>query len=74
MVVLFGIVLRSHILQKLAVNGRPGRGTGWISLVSFTAMALSGYLLQVVANPTGLRGNALIDEARLLGIWSHTSH
>jgi hypothetical protein len=53
--VLFGIVLRSHILQKLAVNGRPGRGTGWVSLAGFTTMALSGYLLQVVASPAGLR-------------------
>jgi hypothetical protein len=53
--VLFGIVLRSHILNKLASNSRPGRWTGWISLVSFSSMALSGYLLQVVASPTGLR-------------------
>jgi hypothetical protein len=53
--VLFGIVLRSHILKKLATNGSSGRRTGWTSLISFTAMALSGYLLQVVAHPTGLR-------------------
>jgi len=53
--VLFGIVLRSHILKKLTVNGRPGRWTGWTSLVSFSAMALSGYLLQVVSSPAGLR-------------------
>jgi hypothetical protein len=53
--ILFGIVLRSHILTKLTVNGRPGRWTGWTSLVSFSAMALSGYLLQVVSSPAGLR-------------------
>jgi hypothetical protein len=53
--VLFGIVLRSHILKKLAGNGRNGRWTGWASLISFCAMALSGYLLQVVASPTALR-------------------
>ncbi len=53
--VLFGIVLRSHILTKLTTNGRPGRWTGWVSLVSFSAMALSGYLLQVVSSPAGLR-------------------
>jgi hypothetical protein len=53
--VVFGVVLRSHILTKLAVNGRSGRWTGWTSLIGFSAMALSGYLLQVVASPTGLR-------------------
>ena len=52
---LFGVVFRSHILQKLTANGRPGRWTGWTSLVSFSAMALSGYLLQVVSSPAGLR-------------------
>jgi hypothetical protein len=53
--VLFGIVLRSHVLAKLAATGRRGRLTGWASLLSFFGMALSGYLLQVIASPDGLR-------------------
>lgn len=53
--VLFGVVLRSHILKKLGANDRSGRVTGWTSLISFTTMALSGYLLQVVGSPAGLR-------------------
>ena len=47
-IVTFGIVLRSHILKKLASKSQPDRRTGWVSLISFSAMALSGYLLQVV--------------------------
>ena len=46
----FGIVLRSHILKKLTSKSQPDRRTGWISLISFSAMALSGYLLQVVSS------------------------
>ena len=49
-VLVFGMVLRSHILKKLLSNNPSARRSGWFSLVSFTAMALSGYLLQVVPN------------------------
>ena len=49
-VLLFGIVLRSHIIKKLISNSRPNRRTGWISLISFSTMALSGYLLQVATS------------------------
>ena len=51
LVLLFGIVLRSHILKKLVSKYQPDRRTGWISLISFAAMALSGYLLQVASTP-----------------------
>ena len=57
-VLLFGIVLRSHIIKKLISNSRPDRRTGWISLISFSTMALSGYLLQVATSFTWL--NALV--------------
>jgi len=53
--VAFGIMLRSHIVTKLTSKNGPGRRSGWTSVVSFAAMALSGYLLQVVASPTWLR-------------------
>ncbi len=57
-ILLFGIVLRSHIIKKLVSNSRPDRRTGWISLVSFSMMALSGYLLQVATSSAWL--NALV--------------
>lgn len=57
-ILLFGIVLRSHILKKLVSNSRPDRRTGWISLVSFSMMALSGYALQVATSVAWL--NALV--------------
>lgn len=49
-ILVFGIVLRSHIIKKLVSNSQPDRRTGWISLISFSAMALSGYLLQVASS------------------------
>ena len=57
-ILLFGIVLRSHIIKKLSSNSRPDRRTGWISLISFSTMALSGYLLQVATSFAWL--NALV--------------
>ena len=54
-ILLFGIVLRSHIIKKLISNSRPDRRTGWISLVSFSTMALSGYLLQVATSVAWLK-------------------
>ena len=54
-VLIFGIVLRSHILKKLVSSSRQARRTGWLSLLSFTTMALSGYLLQVASDPAWVR-------------------
>lgn len=48
----FGIVFRSHTLSKLVSHSATNRRSGWISVVSFSAMALSGYLLQVASSPT----------------------
>ena len=58
LILLFGIVLRSHILKKLGSKHQPDRRTGWMSLLSFVAMALSGYLLQVASSAVWL--NTLI--------------
>ena len=46
-ILIFGILLRSHILTKLLLKSRPARRSGWLSLLSFTGMAVSGYLLQI---------------------------
>jgi hypothetical protein len=73
--VLFGSVLRSHILKKLAGNGPSGRRTGWTALISFAAMALSGYLLQVVASPGALRAAMLTHVATsILFMLGYSAH
>jgi len=54
LVLMFGVVFRSHVLAKLA-TGRRGRRSGWLSLASFALMASSGYLLQVLTEPAWLR-------------------
>ena len=50
-VAFFGMVFRSHTVKKLASTSPANRRSGWTSLVSFAAMALSGYALQVAADP-----------------------
>ena len=50
LIMLFGIVFRAHVLKKLASKRSPDRRTGWTSLISFTAMAVSGYFIQIVGS------------------------
>ena len=50
MLLLFGIILNSHIMRKLRVPRMANRGSGLLSLGTFVAMVCSGYLLQVVTN------------------------
>ena len=47
---IFGIILNSHVMKKLQATGVPNRKTGLISLAMFAGMVGSGYLLQVAAN------------------------
>ena len=49
--VFFGMILRSHTLPKLRRGEPVNRRTGWISLLSFSVMTVSGYLLQVAVSP-----------------------
>ena len=51
LVVFFGMILRSHTLPKIRRREQIHRRTGWTSLVSFSVMTLSGYLLQVAVSP-----------------------
>lgn len=60
LVLSFGVILRSHILKRFYGDERANRRTGWTSLVGFGVMGLSGYLLQVVANPVLLRALVFI--------------
>jgi hypothetical protein len=59
----FGMLFRSHSFAKLRSRSPANRRTGWTSLLSFSAMALSGYLIQVATTP------ALIT----LFIWTHVA-
>ena len=60
-VAFFGMLFRSHSLRKILSPNPENRRTGWTSLISFSAMAVSGYFIQVAATP------ALISVA----IWTH---
>lgn len=48
LVLMFGILLNSHILRKLGATGVPNRKTGLLSLGTFFTMVGSGYILPVV--------------------------
>jgi uncharacterized membrane protein len=55
LLLMFGIILNSHIMRKLGAKGIPNRKSGLTSLISFFVMTASGYLLQMVTAPTLLR-------------------
>jgi hypothetical protein len=46
-ILLFGIILNSHIMRKLRLPRMANRKSGLLSLGTFVAMVCSGYLLQV---------------------------
>jgi hypothetical protein len=46
-ILVFGVILHSHVMRKLKVTGLPNRWSGYLSLGTFVAMLASGYLLQV---------------------------
>jgi len=72
---IFGMVLRSHVLKKLTMEIRSARRSGWTALLSFAAMAASGYLLQVVAEPSWLRALVVIHVATSTGfILGYSAH
>ena len=50
-VAFFGMLFRSHSFGKIRSAQRENRRTGWTSLLSFAAMALSGYFIQVASSP-----------------------
>jgi hypothetical protein len=54
-VLIFGIILNSHIIRKLGASKMPNRRSGLSSLLLFATMLGSGYLLQVGTDPAWLR-------------------
>lgn len=59
----FGMLFRSHTLRKILSPSPANRRSGWTSLISFSAMALSGYLIQVGTSPLLLS----------VAIWTHVA-
>jgi hypothetical protein len=55
LILVFGIVLNSHILKKLRAAQMPNRNSGLCALATFALMVTSGYLLQVVTDERALR-------------------
>jgi hypothetical protein len=47
-VLIFGVVLNSHVLKKLKAFRGPGRLSGLLSLALFAVMVTSGYALQML--------------------------
>jgi hypothetical protein len=62
-ILVFGIILNSHVMKKLRAPRRPNRRTGLLSLGTFAAMILSGYLLQVVTSEAWLQALVVLHVA-----------
>lgn len=59
-ILVFGIILNSHVMKKLRAERLPNRRSGYVSLGTFAAMVLSGYLLQVSMSEAWLRALVLL--------------
>ncbi|HIC58000.1 MAG TPA: hypothetical protein EYO94_11405 [Acidobacteria bacterium] len=55
-VAFFGMLFRSHSIRKILSSNLANRRTGWTSLISFSVMAVSGYLIQVMTTPALIAG------------------
>lgn len=56
-----GMLFRSHVLKKIMVPSLHNRRSGWVSVISFAVMALSGYWIQVASTPGGVSA----------AVWTH---
>ena len=54
-VLIFGIILNSHVMKKLRATGVPNQKSGLTSLAMFAGMVVSGYLLQVASSEAWLQ-------------------
>ena len=54
-ILVFGLILNSHVLKKLGAAKMPHRKSGLSSFGLFAAMACSGYLLQVATSEAWLQ-------------------
>ena len=71
----FGMLFRSHTLRKILSPNPANRRSGWVSLITFSAMALSGYLIQVVTSPLLLTATLWTHVATsVVFVLGYTSH
>ena len=63
LILMFGIVFNSHVMKKLRATRLPNRRSGFISLGTFAAMVVSGYLLQVSSNEAWLQALVVLHVA-----------
>jgi len=62
-ILMFGIVFNSHVMKKLRAPRLPNRRSGFVSLGTFAAMVVSGYLLQVSSNEAWLQALVVLHVA-----------
>jgi hypothetical protein len=55
LILIFGIVFNSHVMKKLRAPRLPNRRSGWVSLLTFGTMVVSGYLLQIAVSEGALQ-------------------
>ena len=63
LILIFGIVFNSHVMKKLSATRLPNRRSGLVSLSTFAAMVVSGYLLQVLSSQAWLHAMVLVHVA-----------
>src|SRR5688572_9766062 len=49
-ILMFGVILNSHVMKKIRAPRIPNRRTGLLSLGTFGAMVVTGYLLQIASS------------------------
>ena len=62
-ILIFGIIFNSHVMKKLSATHLPNRRSGFVSLGTFAAMVVSGYLLQVLSSEEWLQALVVIHVA-----------
>jgi hypothetical protein len=60
LLLMFGLILNSHIMKKLGARNVPNRKSGLVSLGAFFAMTATGYLLQVVTHEAALQALVIL--------------
>ena len=59
-ILIFGIIFNSHVMKKLSATRLPNRRSGFVSLGTFAAMVVSGYLLQVSSSEPWLQSLVVV--------------
>ena len=62
-ILIFGVLLSSHIVKKLRTFRTPNRRTGLASFATFGVMIATGYLLQVATADAWLRALVILHVA-----------